>query len=105
MCSFRVMDLVREAAKYEDVIHFEVGQPDTPPSSRVKSALKQAVENDHFSYTESMGLLRLREKIALHYKRDYDVAVDPARILLTPGTSIAFLVAYLLTLKHGRYLG
>ncbi len=105
MCSFRVMDLVREAAQYEDTIHFEVGQPDLPPSPRVKEALMEAVSQDHFSYTESLGLLSLREKISAHYKRDYGVEVDPDRILLTPGTSIAFLVAYLLTLRHGEALG
>ena len=105
MSSFRVMDLVREAAKYEDTIHFEVGQPDLPPSPRVKAALKKAVEQDAFSYTESLGLLELREKIAAHYHREYGVEVDPGHILLTPGTSIAFLVAYLLTLRHGEVLG
>ena len=105
MCSFRVMDLVREAEKYEDTIHFEVGQPDLPPSPRVKAALKEAVERDTFSYTESLGLLALREKIAAHYRREYGVEVSPERILLTPGTSIAFMVAYLLTLRHGEVLG
>ncbi len=105
MCSFRVMDLVREAEKYEDTIHFEVGQPDLPPSPRVKQALTKAVEEDQFSYTESLGLLELREKIAAHYKREYGVEVSPERILLTPGTSIAFMVAYLLTLRHGEVLG
>lgn len=105
MTSFRVMDLVREAARYEDTIHFEVGQPDLPPSPRVKAALREAVERDAFSYTESQGLLALREKIAEHYLGAYGVEVDPGRILLTPGTSIAFLVAYLLTLRHGEVLG
>ena len=105
MCSFRVMDLVREASRYEDTIHFEVGQPDLPPSPRVKRALIDAVTEDHFSYTESLGLPQLREKIASHYHREYGVEVEPSRILLTPGTSIAFLVAYLLTLRHGEVLG
>lgn len=105
MTSFRVMDLVREAAQYEDTIHFEVGQPDLSPSPRVKVALQEAVAQDAFAYTESLGLLVLREKIAAHYLKEYGVAVDPGRILLTPGTSIAFLVAYLLTLRHGEVLG
>ena len=105
MCSFRVMDIVREAARYDDAIHFEVGQPDLLPSPKIKEALVNAVMDNSFSYTESMGLPELREKISAHYRRDYGVDVDPARILITPGTSIAFLVAYLLTLKHGDVLG
>ena len=32
MSAFIVMDIVREAAKYQNAIHFEIGQPDLPPS-------------------------------------------------------------------------
>jgi len=84
------MDIVREAARYDDAIHFEVGQPDLMPSPKVKEALVNAVMDNSFSYTESMGLPELREKISAHYRRDYGVDVDPARILITPGTSITW---------------
>ena len=40
MSAFIVMDIVREAAKYPNAIHFEIGQPDLPPSDNVKAALK-----------------------------------------------------------------
>jgi len=99
------MDIVREAQKYEDTIHFEIGQPDLNPSPKVKKALQKAVENDKFSYTESLGLLELRNKISIMYKENYNVDVEPSRILLTPGTSGAFLVAYTLTLKYKQSLG
>ncbi len=94
MSSFIVMDIVREAKKFDDCIHFEIGQPDIPPSKRVKDALKKAIEEDRFSYTESFGLFSLREKIAGHYSRRYGIVIDPSRVVLTPGTSGAFLVAY-----------
>ncbi|KAB7882986.1 aminotransferase class I/II-fold pyridoxal phosphate-dependent enzyme [Poseidonibacter ostreae] len=103
--SFIVMDIVRDAQKYEDSIHFEIGQPDLKPSLKVKKALQKAVDEDKFSYTESLGLLSLREKISLMYKENYNVDIEPSRILLTPGTSGAFLVAYTLTLKHKENLG
>jgi aspartate/methionine/tyrosine aminotransferase len=102
---FYVMDLVRLAQRYEDTVHFEVGQPDLLPPRGVKAALLEAVERDRFAYTESRGLLQLREKIAAHYRHDYGIEVDPERILITPGTSNAFLVAYLLTLGEGGILG
>jgi aspartate/methionine/tyrosine aminotransferase len=105
MTPFRVMDLVRQAQNYEDTVHFEVGQPDLPPPPGVKKALLEAVESDRYAYTESMGLLELRKRIAAHYRHDYGVEVDPSRILITPGTSNAFLVAYLLTLEEGGVLG
>ncbi len=99
------MDIVREAQKYEDTIHFEIGQPDLKPSPKVKKALQKAVENDEFSYTESLGLLELREKISTMYKENYNVDIDSSRIILTPGTSGAFLIAYTLTLKYKDNLG
>ena len=105
MNSFIVMDIVKEALKYNDAVHFEVGQPDIPPSPKVKEALKNAVENDLFSYTESFGIYDLREKISNEYKKNYGVNVEPSRILLTPGTSGAFLVAYAIALKHKGRLG
>ncbi|WP_320033563.1 aminotransferase class I/II-fold pyridoxal phosphate-dependent enzyme [Halarcobacter sp.] len=105
MSSFIVMDIVRDAQKYEDSIHFEIGQPDLNPTPKVKESLKKALENDKFSYTESLGLLELREKIVSHYKKVYNVDIEPSQVLLTPGTSGAFLVAYTLTLKHKGKLG
>ncbi len=105
MSSFIVMDIVRDALKYEDTIHFEIGQPDLPPSSKVKENLLDAVNSEKFAYTESLGLLSLREKIVEHYKKVYSVDIDPSQVLLTPGTSGAFLVAYTLTLQTKSRLG
>lgn len=34
MTSFIVMDIVREAEKFDDTIHFEIGQPDLNPSKK-----------------------------------------------------------------------
>ncbi len=104
MNSFIVMDIVREAVKYDDTIHFEIGQPDIPPSPRVKEAIKEAVDKNLFAYTESFGLKSLRELIAKEYKKNYAVSVEPERIILTPGTSGAFMIAYSIALKRGERL-
>jgi len=104
MSSFIVMDIVREAEKFDDTVHYEIGQPDIPPSNRVKEALKKAVDEDRFAYTDSFGLKSLREKIAIHYKKLYGVDIQTDQILLTPGTSGAFLVAYSLALSRGDRL-
>jgi len=105
MSSFIVMDIVRDAAAFEDTIHFEIGQPDLKPSAKVKKRLLEAVHNDEFSYTESKGLASLRQEIVSMYKRNYSVDIDKEQVILTPGTSGAFLVAYTLTLKHNHVLG
>ncbi|KGQ70614.1 aminotransferase [Chelonobacter oris] len=105
MSAFIVMDIVREAAKYPNAVHFEIGQPDLPPSPKVKAALQHAVADNQFRYTESLGLAELRQKICQYYHRHYQVEISPQRVLLTPGTSGAFLIAYALTLAKGDKLG
>lgn len=105
LSSFIVMDIVKEAKKYKDTIHFEIGQPDLAPSKKVKKALHVAIDEDRFSYTESHGLLELRELVVKEYKRRYGVHVKSEQIFLTPGTSGAFLIAYGLSLKTGSNLG
>ena len=50
MSSFIVMDIVRDALKYEDTIHFEIGQPDLPPSSKVKENLLDAVNSESYNF-------------------------------------------------------
>ena len=105
MSSFIVMDIVKEAERFKDCIHFEIGQPDLPPSENVKKALHIATDSNHFSYTQSHGLVKLREKIAKHYVHTYGVDIDIEQIFLTPGTSGAFLIAYALTLGKDATLG
>lgn len=101
---FYVMDIAKEAAKYDDAIHFEIGQPDLPPSPKVIDALKNAVDEARFGYLDSRGLESLRKKIVVYYKREYDVDIDIDQVFMTPGTSGAFMVAYLLSLDNGGRL-
>ena len=101
---FIVMDIVKEAQKYPDTIHFEIGEPDLQPSEKVWEETEKAVKNRLNHYTESLGLLQLREKISQFYYDKYKVKVSPERIALTVGTSGAFLVAYSILLNGGEKL-
>ncbi len=101
---FYVMDIVKEAAKYDDAIHFEIGQPDLLPSPKVSKAIKDAVDDGHFGYTDSRGLKALRDKVVEHYKKEYAVEIAPEQVFMTPGSSGAFMVAYMLTLDSGARL-
>jgi aspartate/methionine/tyrosine aminotransferase len=88
------MDVLKKARELEDVIHLEIGEPDLLPSPKVRSALETSVKNNSFFYTEAKGLKKLREKIAHHYKSMYNVEVNPDNIIITTGTSTAFLIAF-----------
>ena len=101
---FIVMDVLREANKYKDTIHFEIGEPDTEPPPKVWEHTEKAVKDRLNHYTEALGLIDLREKIAKFYWDKYRVDISPSRIALTVGTSGAFLVAYLILLNNGDKL-
>ncbi len=100
-----VMEILKESGKYTDAIHFEVGQPDLPPPPGVKAALIDAAQKELFGYTPSEGLPELKEKIATHYQTTYNTSIDPERIIITPGSSGAFLLAYTLALEIGQKIG
>lgn len=102
---FIVMDILAKARTMPDAIHMEIGEPDLPPSERVIEGYERAIRDRRFHYTSAKGLLELREKIAEHYLLRYNVRISPERIVITPGTSGAFLVAFaMLTDKKKRLL-
>jgi len=102
---FIAMDVLRaaneRAASGADVLHLEVGQPATPAPKRVLAAARVALERETLGYTDALGLPALREAIAAHYLRRYGVTLDPARIVVTTGSSGAFLLAFLAAFDEG----
>ncbi len=96
------MDVLSEARKYEDVIHLEIGEPDLDPPPKVLEALERAVKERRYFYTPALGIPELRERIAQFYKEKYGVEVSPERVVVTTGTSGAFLVAYAILLEAGE---
>ena len=101
---FLVMDILRQAQSIPNVIHFEVGEPDIPPSPKVIEAMIKATVDRKVHYTEALGLVALREKIAAFYQARYQVNISPHQIVITVGTSGAFLVTYAILLNAGEKL-
>jgi aspartate/methionine/tyrosine aminotransferase len=102
---FIAMDVLRaaneRAAKGEDVLHLEVGQPSTPAPAAVLAAAREALGRQTIGYTDALGLPALREAIAAHYRERYGVALDPSRVVVTTGSSGAFLLAFLAAFEPG----
>lgn len=103
--SFIVMDVMRAAALKEamgaDVIHMEVGQPATPAPRAAREAVRAALERDTLGYTMAVGIEPLRERIAQHYRDAYGVDVAAGRIVVTTGSSAAFILAFLSIFNGG----
>jgi aspartate/methionine/tyrosine aminotransferase len=106
---FYVMELLEKAkameARGEDIVHMEVGEPDFPTPLSVKRKAIRAIEENHTFYTHSLGLPELREKIAEFYARHEHIHVPPERIIITNGTSGAFLLLCATLLEKGVTLG
>ncbi len=102
---FIAMDMLsaanaREAAG-DRVIHLEVGQPGTPAPQAVLAAARAALAENRIGYTDAAGIAPLRQAIAAHYRAQYGVAVDPAEIAVTTGSSAAFQLAFLAAFEPG----
>lgn len=95
---FIVMDVMEAARAAEaagrHIIHMEVGQPSTPAPAQARAALAGAMERDALGYTVALGLPELRKGIAALYQRWYGIDLDPARVIVTSGSSAAFLLAF-----------
>ncbi|WP_018000210.1 aminotransferase class I/II-fold pyridoxal phosphate-dependent enzyme [Paracoccus sp. N5] len=94
---FIVMDVMEAARKAEDagrhIIHMEVGQPSTPAPEGARRALAAALDQP-LGYTVALGLPELRRGIAALYRRWYGIDLNPDRVVVTPGSSGAFILAF-----------
>lgn len=94
---FIVMDMMEEARQLEaagrTIIHMEVGQPGTPAPAGARQAVAAALA-EPLGYTVALGLPALRHGIAALYQRWYGVDLNPDRVVVTAGSSGAFLLAF-----------
>ena len=105
VASFKVMDVLEQAnrlsAQGHQVMHCEVGQPETGAPKLVAQAAVEALTSPAprsvMGYTDAFGLLPLRRKIAGHYQTKYKNLTeipDTSRIVVTTGSSGGFLLAF-----------
>jgi len=102
---FIVMDVMRAAAEREAlgarVIHMEVGQPGTPAPKAAREAVVRALDTDALGYTLALGTEALRARIARLYRDWYEIDVAPERVVVTNGSSAAFVLAFLAAFDAG----
>ena len=102
---FIVMDVMAAAAQIEAqgrrVVHMEVGQPAAPAPASALQAAQAVLAHGRIGYTEALGIPSLRARIAHHYAETYDLALDPARVVVTTGSSGGFILAFLALFEAG----
>jgi aspartate/methionine/tyrosine aminotransferase len=102
---FMVMDVMAAAERIEaaggHVIHCEVGQPAASAPRAAIEAAHAALEQGRIDYTSALGIAALRARIAQHYRETYRCPVDADRIIVTTGSSGAFVLAFLSMFQPG----
>ncbi|RMG36479.1 MAG: aminotransferase class I/II-fold pyridoxal phosphate-dependent enzyme [Gammaproteobacteria bacterium] len=106
---FRVMEILARAQQMEkagrDIVHMEVGEPDFPAPEVVNGAACRALTKGRTHYTPALGIPALREAIADYYRARFGLAVEPARVLVTPGASGALQLILGVLVEQGDCVG
>nr|WP_281919095.1 pyridoxal phosphate-dependent aminotransferase [Nocardia sputorum] len=102
---FYVMDVWKAAAErartHGDVLVLAAGQPSTPAPAPVLRATELAIQSELLGYTETFGILAIREAIAEHHRETYGYQVHPDDVVVTTGSSGAFSLIFLAAFDAG----
>lgn len=103
---FLAMEALKAAAAADregrNVVHLEVGQPATPAPQAARALLASEIATGRaLGYTETLGIAPLREAIAGLYKDRHGIDLDPGRVIVTSGSSGAFILAFLTLFDQG----
>jgi len=90
------------SAGMENVVHLEQGEPDFTTPKHILEAAVEAMEKGFTHYTETNGMLELRQAIAEKLEKENDIDADPqTEITVTSGSQEAMLIAALGFLNKG----
>src|SRR3982074_2422490 len=79
----------------------EAGQPAAPAPRTAITAARAALDGGRIDYTSALGIPSLRARIARHYRDAYRCTVDAERVLVTTGSSGAFILGFLAMFEPG----
>ena len=106
---FIVMDVMEKARKAEEngrkIIHLEVGQPSTAIPFEALKRTSDTMKRDPLGYTVALGLPEIRKKISELYCSWYNLDLDPARVIITSGSSGAFILSFISLFDVGARVG
>ena len=107
---FHAMEVMKSTARREasgrDVLHMEIGQPALgAPAPVVARAQALLADGGGLGYTDALGQTRLRERIAEQYATFYGTEVEPERVVVTSGSSAAFVLGLLAAFGDGARIG
>ncbi len=78
-------DIARVSARGIDVVKFNLGEPDFNSAEHINRVGMEQIAAGNSHYCDPAGIRPLREAIARHVEATRGLAVDPDRVVVTPG--------------------
>jgi aspartate/methionine/tyrosine aminotransferase len=105
MQPFLAMEVMERAFAMEregaSIAHLEIGEPEFRAPKVVVDACVRALSAGETRYSDSRGLMELREAIARDTRRRFGVEISPERVVVSSGTSPAMLMVFSLLVDPG----
>lgn len=104
--TFRALENLRavneKIAGGADIIRLEAGQPCFgAPQTALDYAAQCLIDNPVQGYTDALGMLPLRQRIADYYLDYYGITISPEQISITAGSSPGFIMSFLSAFDAG----
>ena len=88
-------------AQGREILHFEIGEPDFPTPDNIIEAATSALQEGYTHYTPAAGILEARQAVAGFLNRRLGTDVDPAEVVLVPGSKNILLFTLLSCIEPG----
>lgn len=89
------------AAKLKDPINLSIGQPHFPAPTEIADAMDRAMRDGKTSYTETMGILPLRERLSRKFKEVNGFDAPPEQILVSAGVAPLLQLLFMAVVDPG----
>ncbi|HEY6102568.1 MAG TPA: pyridoxal phosphate-dependent aminotransferase [bacterium] len=100
--AFEVLAKARELERTgRSIVHLEIGEPDFDTPEHIKEAAIQALRDGQTHYTPAAGIFEAREAVADHVEAVRKVPVDPAEVVMTPGSKPIMFFSILALVNPG----
>ena len=100
--AFRVLSKAQALeSKGIKVVHLEIGEPDFRTPDNINKAACKAINDGFTHYSNSQGIIPLRNQIAKYVEKTREVSIDPARVIVTPGAKPFIFFTMLALLEEG----
>jgi aspartate aminotransferase len=100
--AFRVLSKAQALeSKGIKVVHLEIGEPDFRTPDNINQAACKAINDGFTHYSNSQGIIPLRNQIAKYVEKTREVSIDPARVIVTPGAKPFIFFTMLALLEEG----